>query len=359
MKTYSIIATGILSASGAGFAQESCTTLAQAIVYNDTRNFSRDEIHDIRKAQLCSERYEASKSNSQSELMVGLEYFKIGFSNDENRVKQEQEKLCQGNYGDYWSRQISSSSAKIANSESLRVVQACLQLQSKGLKPTVALSPTGKSFSMTLRWDPSTPDPLTLYHAGPMDLKSIECKAQVLEGETTVFKTISQSSFSAKIAPSGSYQLSCTRQSRKAESDGESLTCYDEVMLSVASNGPAASIFIPEMCLPNMRGGRASAMEARLGQIERKLAANESEATEAKKEQKKRLNGINWATEVSIAVLNGPPWGLNSPPCKTNWLLECSGIAGKFCHHHGYVGGVVTAFAPNNGAYVMCLGRQE
>lgn len=262
---------GIALASTAdAIAQDVCVDLANAIVFNQSRSFSFDEQRDINRADFCLEQYKGDRTSTSAKIEASYKFFSGGASGSQDRVREEQSKQCDNRFGDFWSKSIKNSSARVASADSLNVVNECLRLNASGMRPRMAMTSDGKEFALTLEWFPSPPTDLRLDYAGPLNFSGYKCSAQ--SGPQGAFKSVtSGNDVKTTVATGGSFTLSCVRPVDNKQVDGEALACYREALISIASNGPSATLKVPETCTPSMHGSRVAALEQRLQAIDNQL----------------------------------------------------------------------------------------
>ncbi len=271
MRTYAYVlslAAGTFSTDA--MAQQVCVELAKDIVYNQTRSFSYDELQDINQANLCTEQYKHNASTASLKIEASYKFFNGEVAGTETEIQNAQTKRCEGKFGDFWSKKIRSANARTANADSLKVIRDCLNLNAIGMFPKMDMSTAGDNFTFTLAWHPQVPIDLRLDYAGPTNFKGYQCSAQ--SGPQGAFKPVSSASDVKTVVPnSGSFMLTCERPVVTKQVDGETLTCYRETLLNVATNGPTAVLKIPETCTPSMPGTRVNAIEQRLAALDDQL----------------------------------------------------------------------------------------
>lgn len=333
--------------SASGQAQDLCVDLAKSIVYNKSREFSYDEQRDIKRSELCLEEYKKEGGSRSASVEAAYKFFSFGAGGSESQIREEQKKQCDNRFGDYWALSIKSSQARTASNDSLRVVEECLRLNSKGMRPRLSMSHDGREFTLSLEWNPSTPNPLQISHAGPLKLEAYTCRAQ--SGPGSSFRQARTSEDTrATVAAGSSYALSCERPPVKRVVDGEDLTCFDDLLLSIVTNGPTAAIPIPAICTPSMPGERARAIEDRLGALETQLGSvaqhvgqmgtvlatslrecrvcfRETEGSDQCQGERSSCSG--WSTGSSWSAPFRDDTDGRSGGCKYSWLLECRPVS--------------------------------
>ena len=280
MKSISGICTGVgtvvLLQFGSVAAQEPCVALARVIVINQTSSFSYDEQKSVNKADFCSEKY--SQNNKARAAQIEGAYMDIsgGASGSESEIRTEQEKQCQGRYGEFWRAAIRSNEARTVSSDALNVIKACLVLNGQGIKPHSTIGDDGREFNFSFEWSSTPAQALKVNYVGPVSLANYDCSADSGLSEPRSFKPIKTPGDVRTTVPSGgSFTLVCRRPTRDVVRDGETNTCYPETILTVSTNGPPAAIKIPSVCHPSMPSKRAQAIEDRLGSAETRVSALE------------------------------------------------------------------------------------
>lgn len=125
----SVLSTFALATVRSVAAQE-CTDLARVISRESEKTGNSSQIQTLNKAQLCSAKYENSTTDQRAQIEASYGLFSGGASGSSAQVHQLQEQQCQGEYGSYWSNQISSNELQRVSSVGADVVRACLQSRS-------------------------------------------------------------------------------------------------------------------------------------------------------------------------------------------------------------------------------------
>jgi hypothetical protein len=328
-------------------SQEVCVELAKVIVFNQSQSFSQDERRSISKADLCVEKYKKDSGSKALQVEVGYKFFSGGASGNEQQISEEQSKQCDNKYGDYWSKSISSNSARTVSADSAAVIGECVRLAGKGLKPSMTMSSDGKEFALALEWNPTSPVDLRLDQVGPRDFRGFNCSAQ---GADRVFKPIkTNADVKTSIAPSSSFLLACERKAVMKEVDGEKLTCYDETLLMIATGGPVGTIKVPQMCSPTMPGRRAAAMEQRI-----------REGEVALEQLNGKLTSVDAALRAKVSAFSGmltvATGSMVPANCHGN-SLACLAAAHRQCIAQGFEGGFPQEWDAEK-HYVLCVGKK-
>lgn len=262
------IATTITSAQ----AQEVCVDLAKAIVFNQSSSFSLDEQRDINRADLCIEEYKKDESARSKKIEASYKFFSAGAAGSDSQIREEQKKQCESKFGDFWSKSIRSNAARVASVDALAVIDECVKMNSVGLRPRMTLSSDGKEFGLILTWQSPMTGDLKIEHVGPRDFTGYKCSAQ--SGPDGAFKSVASSSdVRTTIGTNRSFSMGCERPQYSQVIDGESIACYRETLVHVVTNGPAATLKIPQTCVPTMPGQRASKIEQRITDSEARIGA--------------------------------------------------------------------------------------
>ncbi|MEX5220150.1 MAG: hypothetical protein NW701_20210 [Nitrospira sp.] len=337
-------------------ASQDCVELARTIVYNNTRSYSKDEQQEIAKADLCSERYSHSQSGKSSQIEASYEFFSAGQKGSEQQIRTEQDKHCEGKYGNHWRTSIKSSDARTASGDALKVVNACLELESKGLFQRADIKTDGSEFVLALTYNGKTPSPMKINYIGPTDLSNYKCKVQ--NEEVGLKEVHDYKDTSVTIPNGGSHTLTCQLPPPKEEErDGEKNQCYTETLVTIAVQGPPSTLRLPKVCTPNMPGKRAEAIESRLAAVERKLDAmsvdlarvdtavqgTTSNLENYKVEAAQNLKSNFIRTVVKhVACTSGFP-------CVTPAYEKCDAL--------GFVGSSVYSVGPGEG-HIACFGKK-
>ncbi|MBL8178827.1 MAG: hypothetical protein JNK48_29400 [Bryobacterales bacterium] len=342
-------------------AQQYCTDLAKTIVYNQTKSFSLDEQQAITKADFCSEEYRKDGSARAAQIEASYKVFSMGGSANESQIREEQKKQCEGRFGDHWSKNIKSNDARTASTDALSIVGECLKLNAKGMRPGMTMAGDGSHFTLELDWNPSVPSNLVIHHVGPRSFEAYKCSAQTGNGANRVFRTVTSSTdVRTTVGTAESFLLACDRPSETRVVDGESITCFKETLLLVATNGPSATLRLPKACTPDMPGKRAANIEQRLKQAEEALAAARSQLNSLiadNKESQSKLEQLKADLAKQVKEFVVPTKDIERANC-TNGDLACLAGTHRACETRGYEGGFPQEWGTDV-HYIVCVGPKR
>lgn len=306
-------------------ASQDCIELARTIVYNNTRSYSELEQRQMNKADFCSERFKQNQSGRSLAIQASYKVlFSGGVEGSEQQIQAEQERQCEGQYGDFWLKKIESKDARIASADALAVVNSCLALHAKGLSQSATIKADGSEFAMSLKWSNDVPVPVRVNYMGPTSLDGYKCHVQ---NDAEGMKQVrTPRDTSANIPNGGSHTLTCKLPPpTKVLQDGEEVVCYQETLMTIAAAGPSQTIKFPKVCSQSMPGKRAEAIEKRIKEAEQTIhslsnqlktvvAAREGDSTYVKGELGRLDNAVKDATKRGVAGLAyhwaGSPDGL-------------------------------------------------
>ena len=280
--------------SSLSWSDQSCTDLAKIITYNQTQSYSQEEQRNINRAGLCTQQYKSDSSARAMSIETSYKFFSGGVSGTETQIQQEQSKQCGSTFGDYWQNKITSESARETSTDALAVIDNCQILTANNMTPSLTINTSGSEFTLTLRWNPAVRSNLELYHVGPSNFTGYDCNASVGSGKDFAFKPIKASSdIRTTLSPPQAFVLSCVRPSSTIIRDGENLDCYKEAILNITSNGPTATLKLPQRCVSNMPGERAAAIEKKLKNNEEALNASRASIEELRIQTTQRLDDLS------------------------------------------------------------------
>lgn len=266
-KAKAAILVAVLIPTLEAYAVQDCIELARSIVYNDTRSYDEEEQRQITKADFCSEQYRKDSGAKSLQIEASYKVFSGGIAGTEQQIHEEQAKQCEGQFGDFWKRKISSRQARIASSDSLSVINSCLALHRRGLSESATIKSDGSEFVLSLNWNNNTPGSVKVKYIGPTRLSAYRCSVQDESGGLRDVKA--SKDMSANIPNGGSFSVTCEHKTQeKVTRDGEDFACYPETLITIATEGPNETIRIPKACTPSMPDVRASRIETRLKKAE-------------------------------------------------------------------------------------------
>ena len=342
-----------------------CIDLANVIVFNQTRSFSSDEQRDIDKADFCAESYK--KNSSATSLKIEAQYkviFKTNIDGTQEQIQIAQSKQCDNKFGDHWRKQILSDDARLASIKALQTIDECMRLNSDGLVPRMTIS--NSEFSLSLLWNPSQNVDVKIVQAGPRNFSDMEgCNASVKSSAQSElnFRAIkSANDVKTTLKPKETFLLQCQRKKLPPKTvDGETMNCYRDHLIGIATSAQSVTLSLPEKCVPSMPGARAAKLEKRLDDAERELKARSSALEALEKEvalhakaTETRLQENTKFVDVTPARLAELSENKCSAPGNT---LDCVAAVNKACGDK-YKGGVIQNWA-NSNVPVLCIGNKQ